>query len=361
VKSLARETVAERIEQLKALDAVSEPLQKAVRRAVPQESELKDLLSGTWLGHPLHPPLTDVVIGAWTSALLLDVAGGRHGEDAADRLLAAGILAAVPTASAGLSDWAELRGGSRRVGSVHAIGNTTALLLHALSWFARRRGDRGRGVMLSALGYGVATFSAWLGGHLSFAKGVGVNQTAFEEVPREWTPVLDEAALEDGKAIGARANGLAVVLVRKGERLYALADRCSHRGCSLHKGEVNDDETLTCPCHGRTFRLDGSIVKGRRPRRSLRSMSGTTRASLRSVSAQAKRRRRASSVGRAAGTPSGPPVPILHARDQSLAGIGRARARRLAQTLERLLVRASPLGIVLEQGQVLARRSSSRG
>jgi nitrite reductase/ring-hydroxylating ferredoxin subunit len=177
-------------------------------------------------------------------------------------LVAAGILAAVPTASAGLSDWAELRGGTRRVGSVHALGNTTALLLYTLSWSARRRGHRGGGVMLSALGFGVATFSAWLGGHLSFAKGVGVNQTAFEKAPSEWTPVLDEANLEDDKPTPARADGVAVVLVRIGGQLHALADRCSHRGCSLHEGELHPDATLTCPCHGSTFRLDGSIVKG---------------------------------------------------------------------------------------------------
>src|SRR5437773_6237232 len=118
-----RERIAERIEQLEALDAVLEPLQKAVRTVVPQRSELKDVLSGTWLGHPLHPALTDVVVGAWTSALLLDLFGGERGEEASEQLIAAGILAAVPTASAGLSDWAELRGGSRRVGVVHAAGN----------------------------------------------------------------------------------------------------------------------------------------------------------------------------------------------------------------------------------------------
>jgi nitrite reductase/ring-hydroxylating ferredoxin subunit/uncharacterized membrane protein len=262
MKPLPRETIAERLERLEPLDAISEPLQKAVRVAVPQESNLKDLLSGTWLGHPLHPPLTDVVIGAWTSALLLDLVGGKDAQKAADRLIATGILAAVPTASAGLSDWAELRGGSRRVGIVHALGNTTALLLHTVSWFARRRDDRSRGVALSALGYGVATFSAWLGGHLSFAKGVGVNQTAFEEAPSEWAPALDEATIEEGTPIAARTDGVAVVLVRKGEQLYALADRCSHRGCSLHEGKLNPDDTLTCPCHGSTFRLDGSIVKG---------------------------------------------------------------------------------------------------
>jgi hypothetical protein len=139
IQAVARETVADRIEQIEALDALAEPLQKGVRTVVPQQSALKDLLSGTWLGHPLHPPLTDVVIGTWTSALLLDLLGGDAGEDAADRLVAAGILAAVPTAAAGLSDWGELRGGSRRVGAVHALGNTTALVLLSLSWVARKR------------------------------------------------------------------------------------------------------------------------------------------------------------------------------------------------------------------------------
>jgi nitrite reductase/ring-hydroxylating ferredoxin subunit/uncharacterized membrane protein len=262
MEPLAREALAERLEHVEALDTVAEPLQKAVRAAVPQESTLKDLLSGTWLGHPVHPPLTDVVVGAWTSALLLDVLGGPETEAAADRLVATGVLAALPTAAAGASDWAELRGGSRRVGVVHALGNTTALTLHALSWTARRRGNRTRGVALSALGYAIATFSAWLGGHLSFGQGVGVNQTAFESPPDEWAPVLDESDLEPDRLVGAQVDGLNVLLVREGERIHALSDRCSHRGCSLHEGELADG-AVTCPCHGSTFRLaDGSIVKG---------------------------------------------------------------------------------------------------
>jgi nitrite reductase/ring-hydroxylating ferredoxin subunit/uncharacterized membrane protein len=259
---LAREAIAERLEGVEALDAVAEPLQKAVRAAVPENSVFKDVLSGTWLGHPLHPPLTDVVVGAWTSALLLDLLGGPGSEDAADRLVATGVLAALPTAAAGASDWAELRGGSRRVGLVHALGNTTALTLHALSWRARRRGERTRGVALSALGFAVATFSAWLGGHLSFGQGVGVNQTAFESAPEEWTQVLDESELGSDKLVGAKADGLGVLLVREGDDVHALADRCSHRGCSLHEGELHDG-AVTCPCHGSTFRIaDGSIVKG---------------------------------------------------------------------------------------------------
>jgi nitrite reductase/ring-hydroxylating ferredoxin subunit/uncharacterized membrane protein len=259
---LARELIAEKIEEVDALDAVAEPLQNAVRAVVPQESVVKDVLSGTWLGHPVHPPLTDVVIGAWTSALALDLVGGEQTDKAAERLIGIGILAAVPTALTGASDWADVRGGDRRIGTVHALGNTTALLLHALSWAARRRGHRTRGVALSAIGYGVATFSAWLGGHLSFGKGVGVNQTAFESVPKDWTPVLEASALHEGELKRAEAEGVGVLLVREGEWIHAIADRCSHRGCSLAEGELVDD-SVQCSCHGSTFRLeDGSIVKG---------------------------------------------------------------------------------------------------
>ena len=262
LQPLAREAVAEAIEEAEALDAVAEPLQQAIRAVVPQDSQLKDVLSGTWLGHPVHPPLTDVVIGAWTSALALDLVGGDRTDQAAERLIGIGILAAVPTALTGASDWADVRGGDRRIGTVHALGNTTALVLHALSWLARRRGHRTRGVALSAIGYGAATFSAWLGGHLSFGKGVGVNQTAFERAPSDWTPVLDADSLPERELKRAEANGVGVLLVRDGEWIHAIGDRCSHRGCSLSEGELLDD-AVRCSCHGSTFRLeDGSIVKG---------------------------------------------------------------------------------------------------
>lgn len=261
MKPVARESLAERIASLEALDAVAAPLQKAANVVVPQRSQLKDVLSGTWLGHPLHPPLTDVVVGSWTSALMLDLFGGENAESAADGLVAVGIVAAVPTALSGLSDWADVRGGARRVGAVHAAGNTTALILHVLSWGARRSGARDRGRFLSGLGFAVASFSAYLGGHLSFGEGVGVNQTAFDAVPDEWTPVLDVDRLADGELVGARAGTTPVLLVRQGEQVHALHDRCSHRGCSLHEGEL-DGDTVRCPCHGSTFRLDGSIVTG---------------------------------------------------------------------------------------------------
>jgi nitrite reductase/ring-hydroxylating ferredoxin subunit/uncharacterized membrane protein len=261
MEPVARERIAGRIERLDAVDSLAEPLQRAVRAAIPQATRLKDFLSGTWLGHPLHPPLTDVVVGSWTSALVVDVVGGAEHEAAADALVAVGILAAVPTALTGASDWAELGGGTRRVGAVHAVANTTALLLHVASLAARRGGGRRRGVALSAAGWAVATCSAWLGGHLSFARGVGVNQTAFGEPPEEWTAVLDGAQLEDGVPAHGYVDGLDVMVVRVDGSLHALANRCSHRGCSLHEGRL-ESGTIVCPCHGSTFRLDGSVVSG---------------------------------------------------------------------------------------------------
>lgn len=262
MRPVPRELVARRIEAMKGLDGVAGVVQRALRTAVPQESQLKDALSGTWLGHPVHPLLTDVVIGAWTSAWFLDLFGGEEMHAASDRLVGIGVLAAVPTAATGLSDWAELGGGARRVGAVHAAGNTTALTAYTLSWLARKAGRRGLGVFLSLVGSGAATFSGFLGGHLSYGKGVGVDQTAFEQLPQVWTTVLDEAELPKGKLAVGRGKWFDVLLYRDDGRIYAMLDRCTHRGCALHRGRT-DGETVTCACHGSKFRLgDGALVKG---------------------------------------------------------------------------------------------------
>lgn len=252
----------EEIEEMEALDRFANLVQKGISRIVPQESALKDLLSGTWLGRPLHPILTDAVIGAWASALLLDILGGKRAERAADQLVAIGNMAALPTIAAGLSDWAELWGAQQRLGSVHALGNATAFSFQTLSFWARRSGKRKRARLLSLTAMAIAGASAYLGGHLSFVKGVGVNQTAFEEWPQEWTPVIAEQDLAEDTLTPARADGVRIMLYKKGEQLYALSDRCSHRGCPLHQGQVND-LMLECSCHGSIFRVsDGGVVRG---------------------------------------------------------------------------------------------------
>jgi nitrite reductase/ring-hydroxylating ferredoxin subunit len=259
---IARE-LAERIEGLEQLDGAGKWLKSLVDRYIPQGSELKDVLSGTWLGHPVHPVLTDVVVGAWTSSFLLDLIPGRKTRKASDRLVDLGILAALPTALAGLSDWTDTWGRTRRVGLVHASANVLALWLYASSSLARKRGRRLRGAWLSMTGFGVVFTSAYLGGHLSFAKGVGVDQTAFEEAPTDWQPAIPSEELQEDEPTPAMVGAVEVLLLRRGATIHALSNRCSHRGCSLHEGDFSGENRVVCPCHGSTFSLDdGSVLHG---------------------------------------------------------------------------------------------------
>ena len=128
--------LAEQVGLLEALDGPAESVARAVRGAIPRGA-VKDALSGTWLGHALHPLLTDVPIGTWTSSLLVDVLGGREGRRASERLIAVGVLASLPTAATGMSDWADTTPADdsvRRVGAAHAAANVAALGLYAGRW-----------------------------------------------------------------------------------------------------------------------------------------------------------------------------------------------------------------------------------
>jgi uncharacterized membrane protein len=138
----------------------------------------RELLGGRWLGHALHPLLTDVPIGLWVSATALDWFGGRRSAPAAQRLVGLGVVAAVPTAVTGLSDWTATNRDARRVGVVHAAANGVALLAYSGSWLARRRGHRLRGRVLALVGGVTAAVGGHLGGHLAIARGVGVDATA---------------------------------------------------------------------------------------------------------------------------------------------------------------------------------------
>lgn len=253
----------EELGNVEQLDPAARPLAAAARSVGP--GRLKDALSGSWLGHALHPFLTDVPIGTWTSATLLDLIGGEESAAAADRLIGAGVLASVPTAVTGITDWADTERSDanvRRVGIVHAAANAVALGLFAASLRARRRGNRTRGKALSLAGMGALTIGGHLGGHLSFAKGVGVDQTTFEQRPTDWRAALSDADVPEGERRLVEVAGVAVVVGRDRGRLYALANRCCHRGGPLHKGTVADGE-ITCPWHGSTFRVDdGSLVRG---------------------------------------------------------------------------------------------------
>ncbi|HUR84465.1 MAG TPA: Rieske (2Fe-2S) protein [Solirubrobacteraceae bacterium] len=249
---------------LSALDAPAKAAAKQVRNIL-KPGTLKDALSGTWLGHTLHPLLTDIPIGSWTSATLLDLFGGEDSRPAARRLIGVGLLAAGPTALAGWSDWADSETGDeqvRRIGIVHASLNGTATMLYGASLLARRRGAHGTGVMLGLAGAGTMAAGGWLGGDMSFARGVGVDQTAFQEGPADWTPALDASMLVDDRPAVATVGDVPVMIVRRNGTLHAIADRCTHRGAPLHEGELVGN-CIQCPWHMSRFRLeDGSVERG---------------------------------------------------------------------------------------------------
>lgn len=170
--------LVERLGDLQALDGSDA---KLLRRLEPlRDTPLWPLLRGRWLGHALHPMLTDVPIGFWTSAVVLDAVGGEAGQSGADRLIALGALASVPTAFAGMADWSEASRKARRQGLVHASANTVALAFFLGSLAARRR-NRVLGKKLALVGATALMGGGYIGGHLTYAEGVGVDPRAASE------------------------------------------------------------------------------------------------------------------------------------------------------------------------------------
>jgi len=253
------DAVIERIEKLDALDPVAQKLSQSAAKLY-RNKTVKDLASGTPIGHPVHPLLVTVPIGFWGASTVLDLLG----QPAAARILTgAGVLAYVPTAASGLSDWTDTSGGEKRVGLVHAALNATAVTVFSASWLARRSGHHRLGAVLGLVGMSAVSGGGWLGGHLSYAAGVGVDTTAFQKPVADWTEVVALSDVAHGKLTYGEADGVPLVLTRTaGGDLKAYADRCTHRGGPLHEGEVVDG-CILCPWHQSQFRVsDGTVEHG---------------------------------------------------------------------------------------------------
>jgi len=257
------------------------PIYRAAGEKFPASGKSRDLLSGVGIGHPVHPMLVNVPLGCWTSAVLLDLLGpGRLTARARSsrRLVAWGLLATVPAAATGLSDWRDTEGDEQNVGAAHASLNSVAWACFAISWWKRRQGGHA-GMGWSWVGLAAASAAGWLGGELSYGMGVGIDTNAFETGPSEFQPaVAVDGALpaSSGSASdGAAGNGpapLELALVKAGGvRLVAadisgttrvLADRCSHRGGPLSDGHV-EGGCIVCPWHNSAFDAEtGAAVRG---------------------------------------------------------------------------------------------------
>ena len=257
------------VDQLGWLRAVNDWLTAAL---VPFRERHQDNLAlelmhgGRWVGHPLHPALSDLPIGLWTGAMVLDITDRSPdpgpGLDAAGMLSAAGIVASCATALTGLSDWTVSNEQDRRVGLFHGLLNTVALGLQCASLGTRMTGHRSTARALGAASLTVTGAAAYLGGHLVFTKGVMVNRVGWATGPRRWVRALPEADLPDDSPVGVEAEGRQILLYRHRGTLYALDNICSHAGGLLSRGTVAD-LTVTCPLHGSRFALaDGSVGRG---------------------------------------------------------------------------------------------------
>jgi nitrite reductase/ring-hydroxylating ferredoxin subunit/uncharacterized membrane protein len=258
---MAIETPADAVERQEWLEPVETNLQKAVGAAYesagPAGRHVKNFLHGVWLGHPLHPALIDVPLGAWTATLVLDIAGSR----AADRTLTVGLVGAAGAAITGLTDWQATDGGARRIGVVHGLLNVAVATLYTFSLIERRRRNRSAGIALSSIGYGLSIAAAWLGGDLVYGKKIGVSHAQDEPV-RDWTAVAEEHELTEGQPRRVSAAGVNILLLKRGDGIYAIGEICSHLGGPLAEGTIEGD-TVVCPWHQSRFCLrDGSVVDG---------------------------------------------------------------------------------------------------
>jgi nitrite reductase/ring-hydroxylating ferredoxin subunit/uncharacterized membrane protein len=245
---------------------IARGLHQAVLKGGKPVRKLADLLHGTWLGHPLHPVLTDVTIGAWLYASLMDmvalVTRSKQVEQAADTLAAIGVASAVPTALAGATDYSGIKRGAAPLAVLHALMNVEALLYYSASLFARRNGNRLQATILSELGMGTVLLSAYLGGTLVYKHRVGVNHAPKPSGPREWTPIMSETDLPESQPRRIDVEGAPVLLYRYGGTVYAIGAVCAHAGAPLEEGTF-DDRCVQCPWHDSVYDLrDGSVVHG---------------------------------------------------------------------------------------------------
>jgi nitrite reductase/ring-hydroxylating ferredoxin subunit len=255
----------DRLARTEALDRVAAPARDLVNRLL-TDRRIADVLHGVPIGHPLHPILAQAAFGSFLSAGVLDLVPRTRRP--ATALIGVGLVAAVPTAAAGWADYSQAHEEQQRVGIVHAAANITMLAGYVMSLGARLRGRGARGALWGWAALAVGGAGAALGGHLSYHLALGANHAEdYPHIgPEGWTDIGTFADLPDGEPVERRAGEVRVVVVRRGDEVRALGQRCPHASAPLSDGkpvDVDGDACLECPWHGSVFRLDdGRVMHG---------------------------------------------------------------------------------------------------
>lgn len=250
---------------------ISGPIDALLNRAFQATAlrPLKLLLNGSWLGHPLHPLLTDVPIGAWILTVILDLVGllfklSNLGVAAAITALI-GVAGGVAAIVAGLMDWMDVNPREKAVGAVHATLNTSATALFVISILIRWRFHwqfSWEAFAVALAGVACVSCGGYLGGVMVYHLGVMVNRNAYREGPNDFQPALALAELVEGELKRVEVQGQPVLLVRLAGKIHAIGAVCSHYGAPLNEGRLVDS-AIECPWHLSRFDLnDGSVREG---------------------------------------------------------------------------------------------------
>jgi len=231
----------------------------------------QDLMNGSFLGHSTHGLLTDAAVGAVTALLVLDAvavlfgADGSGFETASLVVLGFGALSAWGAVLAGLTDHKDVDpGDARNMATLHGLTNIIATIGYTIAFFVRLAGGVGAGRWISLFAFLVLATGAFIGGHLVYKYGIMVNHNAFSGGRRakEFTPILPASELPEETPTKAALGPTNLVLVRRGDVVFALKATCTHAGGPLAEGTLKGD-TITCPWHASVFRLsDGAVRHG---------------------------------------------------------------------------------------------------
>ena len=246
------------------LDPVADVLEKLASPLLGEHGPqaVKDLLYGTWVGHPLHPFMTDVTLGAMTTSLALDVLGEERGADMALKL---GVLSSGVTALSGAAQWYDATNNEepRRLGALHAELNSLALGFYVASWILRDRDSRTAGIATAWIGHALSHTSGYIGGHLAYVLGIGVDRTVNIDAVEEWSDTGVQASdLSHGEVKRVEIDDVPVMILKDHTAIYAASPVCTHLAGPLDEGKV-DGSCVECPWHGSVFDVtNGKVVHG---------------------------------------------------------------------------------------------------